>query len=730
MFKNILKLIKHVFTPHRIKVPLILQMEIIECGAASLAMIFAFYKKFIPLELMRDACGCSRDGSTASSLLKVARSYDMVATGYKEHDINNLCEYKLPIVLFWNFNHFLLYTGRKGDKHYLNDPAFGERIVTTEEMDQSFSGVLLEIYPNENFVPSGKPRSFVDLLKKRFSQYKDVIFFTVLAGLLLIPASILVPSFSAILVDKLITGENYAWGTPLLFAAIMVAFMIFMLHNMQQNIIIRFNLKLSLESSFKFFEHIIRLPINFFNLRQPGELANRLTTVDEVANFISRDLAINILSFITFIFYGALLVYYDTLLGLFACFTAICTIWALTWEIKNQRILSQSVQLDFGRLVGDSASGIMLMETLRSTGAEDDFFSTISGVQTNAIMSAQKLELSSLFIGTIPTTLISLNTIGILVFGALRVLLGSLSMGELLSFQILIGYFFAPIVALVAMLSSVQRLDVTMGRIDDVLTYTTDPIFNNDARDLADEKMGKLQGYIELCNITFGYNPIKEPIIKNLSLKISAGDRIALVGSSGSGKTTIAKLLTGLYTPWSGEITFDGKTRNELSATLFANSFAVVDQEIFMFKGTVYENLSMRNRAISIQTVQQAAIDAEIYDEISQRPSGFFSEVDEYGKNFSGGQRQRLEIARALSVNPSVLILDEATGALDPITELHVDRNIRRRGCTTIIIAHRLSTIRDADKIIVLEQGSIVEQGSHQELLTLNGYYSKLIESM
>ncbi len=730
MLKNIFKKIKNIFISQRVKVPLVLQMEIIECGAASLAMIFAFYKKFIPLEIMRDECGCSRDGSTASSLLKVARSHNMVATGYKEHDIDNLSSYKLPIILFWNFNHFLLYTGKKGDKHYLSDPGFGERVVTTEEMDQSFSGVLLEIYPDENFLPSGKPRSFIELLITRFLHYKDVVFYSVLAGILLIPANIMVPSFSAILVDKLIAGESYAWGTPLLFIALVVAFMILALNNMQQNAIIRFNLKLSLESSFKFFDHIIRLPISFFNFRQPGELANRLSAVDDVANFISQDLAINILSFITFVFYGALLMYYDTFLGFLACSTAISTIVVLTWEIKNQRLISQSTQLDYGRLVGDSTSGIMLMETLRASGAEDDFFATISGVQTNAIMSAQRLELSSLFMRSLPTMLISLNTIGILVFGALRVLFGSISMGELLSFQILIGYFFTPIVTLVGMLSSVQKLDVTMGRIDDIFSYKKDPIFQKDKSISDDEKMGKLQGYIELRNITFGYNPIKAPILENFSLKISAGERIALVGSSGSGKSTVAKLLTGLYTPWSGEITFDGKLRSEVSATLFANSFAVVDQDIFMFKGTVYENLSMRNRAISIQTVQQAAIDSEIYEEISQRPSGFFSEVEEYGKNFSGGQRQRLEIARALSVNPSVLILDEATGALDPITELRVDKNIRRRGCTMIIIAHRLSTIRDADRIIVIEQGKIVEQGNHQELLTLNGYYSKLIESM
>ncbi len=730
MFTNILMKIKNIFASKRVKVPLILQMELIECGAASLAMIFAFYKKFIPLEIMRDECGCSRDGSTASSLLKVAKSHNMLANGYKVHEIDKLCTFKLPIVLFWNFNHFLLYTGRKGDKHYLNDPAFGERVVTTEEMDQSFSGVLLEIYPDENFVPSGKPRSFIELLKKRFFHYKDVIFFTVLAGILLIPANILVPSFSAILVDKFIAGENYAWGTPLFFIAIIVAFMVLTLNNMQQSIMIRFNLKLSLESSFQYFKHIICLPISFFNFRQPGELAERLSTVDEVANFISQDLSINILSFIAFLFYGALLIYYDPLLGLIACITAICTILFLSFEIKRQRILSQSTQLDFGRLVGDSTSGIMLMETLRATGAEDDFFSTISGVQTNAIMSAQRLEISSLLMRTIPTILISLNTIGILIFGALRVLSGSMSMGELLAFQMLIGYLFAPIVTLVGMLSSVQKLDVTMGRIDDVLKYQLDPIFTNKNPAVDDAIKGKLQGYIELSHITFGYNPIKAPIIDNFSLKIAAGERIALVGSSGSGKSTIAKLLTGLYTPWSGDITFDSKSRHELSATIFANSFAVVDQEIFMFKGTIYENLSMRNKAISIHTVQQAAIDAEIYDEISQRPSGFFSEVEEYGKNFSGGQRQRLEIARALSINPSVLILDEATGALDPITELNVDRNIRRRGCTTVIIAHRLSTIRDADRIIVLEQGKIVEQGNHLELLNLNGYYRKLVESM
>ncbi len=730
MLKTLIQKIKKLCSRQRVKVPLVLQMELMECGAASLAMIFAFYKKIIPLEVMRDECGCSRDGSTASSLLKVAKRHNMHAVGYKEHSIDNLQNYKLPIILFWNLNHFLVYTGRKGDKHYLNDPAFGERIVTSEEMDTSFSGVLLEVYPNNNFIPFGKARSFFDLLKKRFLSYKEVILYSVLLGILLIPAHILVPSFSAILLDKFITAENYNWGTPLLLAALITMGVILSVNILQQNAMIRFNIKLSLESSFTFFKHILRLPMSFFMLRQPGELANRLYLVDDISNFISQQLSVHILSFITLAFYGALLIYYDPFLGIIACTTALLTICILHWEIKNQRIISQSSQQDFGRLVNSSTSGIMLMETLRATGAEDEFYASWSGIQTSAVMSNQRLEVSSLLVSVIPNTLVMLNTIGIMVFGAIRVLSGALTIGEFIAFQLLIAYLFAPIVSLVGMLSSLQRLDASMERIDDVLTYKTDAIFAHTQHTFDGTQKNKLQGDVKLQNITFGYNTIKPPIINNFSLTIAAGERIALVGASGSGKSTLAKLITGLYTPWSGEITFDNALRSELCPTVFANSFAVVDQDIFMFKGTVYENLSMRNRAVSIHAVQQAAIDADIYDEISQRPSGFFSQVEEYGTNFSGGQRQRLEIARALSVNPSVLVLDEATGALDPITELTVDTNIRRRGCTTIIIAHRLSTIRDADRIVVLEQGSIVEQGNHQELLDLDGYYSKLIKSM
>ncbi len=730
MLKFILNKIREFFWAKPPRVPLVLQMELVECGAASLAMILAYYKKFIPLEVMRDECGCSRDGSSASALLKVARNHNMQATGYKEHNINDLTKYKLPLILFWNFNHFLVYGGRVNDKHYIYDPAFGERIVSSEEMDQSFSGILLEIYPDENFSPSGRARSFIDLLKTRFSLYKMTITYLVLLGILLIPASLLTPSFSAILVDKFLNAENYNWGPPLLLAAFITTVMVIVLTAMQQNTLIRFNLKLSLDSSFKFFEHILRLPINFFSLRQPGELANRLNMIDMIANFISLQFSSNLLSFITLVFYGTVLIYYDFVLGLLACVTAFIIMFLLAQEIKKRRIISQASQQDSGRLVGCSTSGIMLMETLKASGAEDDFYAQWSGIQTSAVMSQQRLEMSSLFINIFPTTLIALNTIAILVLGTLRVLSGSMTMGELLSFQLLIGYLFAPITALVGMVSSLQELDVTMGRLDDVLNYKQDPVFTKNQDALTEENITKLKGDIELTNITFGYNPIKPPIIENFSLKIRAGERVALVGASGSGKSTIAKLIVGLYTPDSGEITFDQKQRSHYSSTLFANSFAVVDQDIFLFKGTVYENLSMRNSAVSIQSVKEAAMDAEIFDEISQRPSGLFSEVEEYGTNFSGGQRQRLEIARALAIEPSILVLDEATSALDPATEAKVDKNIRRRGSTTIIVAHRLSTIRDADRIIVLDRGKIVEQGSHQDLIELNGFYTNLVKSM
>ena len=706
------------------KVPAILQMEAVECGAASLSMILAYYGRIVPLEEMRIECGVSRDGSKASNILKAARKYGLEAKGFRMEP-EELKKVKMPVIIFWNFNHFVVLKAIKRKKVYINDPASGPKVIPYEEFDQSFTGVVLTFKPTENFKKGGEKPSIIGPLKKRLKGSELAIVYVVIAGLFLVIPGLIVPTFSKIFIDNILVAGMKGWIKPLVIGMAATLVVQGALTWLQRYYLLKYETKLALESSARFFLHVLKLPIDFFFQRQLGEIGNRVQINDKVARLLAQDISVNILNLIMIIFFAILMYQYDKVLTFVGISIAVINLLILKF-ISNKRVtLNQRLLQERGKLVGTAMSGLQLIESLKSTGSEADFYSSWSGYQAKVLNAQQEMGVSNQILSTIPPFLKTINNVFILALGGLRVMEGHLSMGMLIAFQGLMGSFITPVNEIMNLGGKLQETFGDLNRLDDVMKYKRDDTFNEK---LKIDKKVKLDGYLELKNITFGYNKLEKPLIENFNLKINPGERVALVGGSGSGKSTVAKLVAGLYKPWDGEIFYDGKKLSEYPREVINNSIAMVDQDIFLFYGTVRENITMWDNTISEDVIIDAAKDAVIHDIITDRANGYDGIVDEGGANFSGGQRQRIEIARALVVNPSILILDEATSALDPTTEKLIDDNIRKRGCTCLIIAHRLSTIRDADEIIVLDRGKIVQRGTHDELLNdKEGLYYKLV---
>jgi len=714
----------------RARTPTRLQMEATECGAAALAIVLEHYGTFVPLSKLREECGVSRDGSKASNVLKAARKYGLEAKGFRKEP-NEVREMHMPLIVHWNFNHFLVVEGITKKKVYLNDPAQGPITVTPEEFDHSFTGVVLACRPGPEFRPQGRRPWLLPSLLKRLVGSRGAMVFVALAGLGLVLPGLVVPVFSMVFVDEVLVGGKVDWLPALLIGMGITALMRAAITALQRNYLLKLLMKLGVGMSSNFMWHALRLPVGFYFARSPGDLAGRVQLNDHVAHLLSGRVSGVLLDLLLVAFYGVFMFYLDLPLTLVGAGTVVAHLLLLRAAARMRTDLSRSVGQHSGKLAGVAAGGLQMMETIKATGSETEFFGQWAGYQAKLVMAQQAAARREQFILMATDVLSHVNSLLVLSLGALRIMDGHMSVGTLVAFQSLMMSFIQPVERLAQVGAALQQLRGSVERLDDVLAHERDESVDGEAEPAPRESDApapkRLTGELELKSITFGYLPFSPPLVQNLDLHIAPGQRLALVGGTGSGKSTIAKLVCGLYSPWSGDIFFDRTKRDELPKSALISSVAMVDQDIALFEGTVRENITLWDDTIPETDVVQAAKDACIHEDITKLQGGYDARVTEGGFNFSGGQRQRLELARALVRQPALVVLDEATSALDPETERGVDENLRRRGCSCLIVAHRLSTIRDSDEIIVLERGRVVQRGSHEELLAQGGAYRELI---
>ena len=708
------------------KVPVVMQMEALECGAASLTMILAYYGKWIPLEQVRADCGVSRDGSNAKNVLKAARSYGLTAKGYRYEPEDLKKNGKFPCIIHWNFNHFVVLDGFKGNKAYLNDPAKGSYSVPMETFDKSFTGICLMFEPSESFEPGGKPKSVLSFAKKRLKGAGAAIAFVVLTTVISSLIGIINPAFSRIFLDRLLTGENPEWFMTFLFAFAGMGAVQLIVQWIQTVYSLKINGKLSVVGSTEYMWKVLRMPMEFFSQRMAGDIQQRQGMNASAAQSLVQTFAPLALNTVMMVFYLVVMIRYSFVLTLVGLASIVINI-AVSRIISKKRINITRVSMrDSGKLAGATVAGIEMIETIKASGAENGFFEKWAGYQASVNTQQVRFERLNQYLGMIPTFVSSLANTAVLILGVYFTINGEFTVGMIMAFQGFLGSFTAPAQTLISAGQTLQEMRTQMERVEDVMEYPTDVNYDNDAVS-EDEEYDKLTGNVELKNVTFGYSRLAEPLIRNFNLTLKTGSRVAFVGTSGCGKSTLSKLISGLYKPWSGEILFDGKPISGIDRSVFTGSLAVVDQDIILFEDTIANNIKMWDNSIEDFEMIMAARDAQLHEDIMRREGGYNYRLTEGGKDFSGGQRQRMEIARVLAQDPTIIILDEATSALDAKTEYEVVKSIKDRGITCIVVAHRLSTIRDCDEIIVLDNGVVVERGTHEELYAKNGVYASLV---
>lgn len=708
------------------KVPVIMQLEALECGAASLAMIMAYYGKWVPLEQVRLDCGVSRDGSKAKNIYLAAENYGFEVKAYRAGPESVKENGKFPCIIHWNMNHFVVLNGFRGNHVYINDPARGTVRISWDEFDKAFTGIVLEIVPSPDFKPGGKRKSTLDFAAKRLAGTGAAVVFVMLTTAISYLFGIADSVTSRIFIDRLLTGINKDWVNPFMLIMIFLAVINLTVSWVQTIYSLKINGKMAIAGNASYMWKVLHLPMEFFSQRLAGDIQSRAGMNASIAGTLVGTFAPLLLNTVMMIFYLVLMIRQSVLLSLIGFSTLILNI-IMSRIISNRRINITRVQMrDSAKLESTTASGIEMIETIKASGAENGFFQKWAGFQASVNAQNVKAAKEQQFIGIVPAFFSTVANYAVLIAGVYLTMDGRFTLGSVLMFQGFLGSFMSPAMTLISAGQTIQEMRTQMERIEDVMEYPDDPSLDNEP---VIEKTGKLKGNILIKNITFGYSRLEEPVIKDFSLSLKTGERVAIVGSSGSGKSTMSKLISGLYQPWSGEILFDGHKRSDYPREVMTGSIAVVDQDITVFEDTISNNIKMWNDDIQDFEVILAARDAMLHDDITKLPGGYEYMLQSGGKNISGGQRQRMEIARVLAQDPSIIILDEATSALDAKTEYGVINAIRDRGITCIVIAHRLSTVRDCDEIIVLDHGEIAERGTHDELMTKGGIYSELVSN-
>ena len=716
---------------HRVRVPTVLQMEAVECGAACLSMILAYWGRWVSLEKMRVDCNVSRDGSKAKNIIEAAKLHGMNAHGVRQ-DPEHIGWVKMPCVVFWNFDHYVVLEGFNDKWFWLNDPARGPRRVTAAEFDKSFTGVAMEFTPGDDFQKQGHEPSVLRPLVSRLKGLWGGLLLAIMVGLLLVIPELAIPGFAEIYIDGILINERISWMKALVLGLLGTAVVRGILSFVKGYVLLRVGVKLDVNMSMQFIRHIMRLPSVFFSQRYIGDIVSRLQSNTAVSKLAAGRLATSLIDIMTVLFFIPVMLIYDWKLTLVAVMSTSALLLLLKLFSRIRTDQARRQQQQFGKSYGVLMAGVRNIETLKSNGREDDFFSLWAGYEAISVNARQGLSRSTMTLNSLSSMVqTSIVSVVILTFGGLAVMNGEMTVGALVAFQSLTSSFIRPIKRLVGLGSSLQTIKADIARIDDVLDYEEDPLTEDKVTSeewLAARDNKKPKGQLELRNLTFGFNRVDEPFIKDFNLTLKPGGWVALVGASGSGKSTLGNLICGLAQPMSGEILVDGEPLDSIPRDVRAMTISKVDQNISLFEGTVRDNITLWDSTVPMHLVQEAARDAEIEDEIQDIPGAYRGWLIEGGGNLSGGQRQRLEIARAMLPSPSILILDEATSALDTLTEEKIGLNLRRRACSCVVVAHRLSTIRDADEIIVLEHGKVVERGDHESLMANEGPYAELVK--
>ena len=715
----------------KIDTPVLLQMHASECGAACLGMVLAYFGRWAPLTELREKCEVSRDGSSAASILRAARRYGLECKGLSLR-ADQLKQVELPLILFWQFSHFIVLEGFDERGFHLNDPATGKRRVTEEEFVKGYSGVALRFKRGPDFQAGGKRPSLLQQLGALLGGSWSMLAGVVACGLMLALLALVIPASLSAFVDDF-TGEQGAWGAVV--AALLGAgALVYILSLLKQRFLHRLAVRVSVIGYNRTMSRLLRLPVEFFAHRLAGELTDRVSSSDRIAKNLAEQFLALIIDMAMSVVLLIAMFTYDVLLTLVVLLLALLHGALARFLNAFREVRSQTMRREQGLLLGVGMQMLNHADNLRMTGSDDRFFSRWSGQQASELRARQLYSELGSVNSALPGLVAAFRAAAVLGFGGSLVMAGEMTLGTLVGFYILAEMFLAPVGRFLEFAEKRQALETDLQRLEDISSTSEDPAFSRrspEAQSISTFN-GRLQlaGHLELRDVTFGYNKSRPPLIKDFNLLVKAGQRVALVGPSGSGKSTVACLVAGTCRPWSGEILFDGCTRDEIPQDVLRHSISVVDQEAVLFSASVRDNITLWNPAVPDEVIVAATRDACIHEEILLRPHGYATLVEEGGVNFSGGQQQRLEIARGLASNPTVLVLDEATSALDAATEEEVDDALRRRGVTCLIVAHRLSTVRDCDQIIVLDKGIEVQRGTHDELIAdQDGTYYKLVKS-
>ena len=720
----------------RVRTPVIMQLEATDCGAACLGIVLAHWGRWVSFEDLREECNVGRDGSNAKDILAAARRYGLEAKGWSR-EVHQLARmsFPFPVILFWGFNHFVVLEGidSENQRFFLNDPATGHRVVDQETFEREWTGVVLTCAPGPTFEPGGTAPPIWRQLWTWIRDFRTTLTFATLCGLLRVLPLLALPIFLALFVDHVLINGQRDWGASVVVAMVAAGGLTYLLSWLQMRSLRNLAIHLSIRQSDRYITRLLRLPMAFYARRYSGDLAVRLQLIDQISELGASQLVGLAIELVMSLAFLVLIFAYDLPVALTVAALAVLCVLSMRVVVRLRKDESHKLRREQGMFQGVAMAGLRTIDSIRATAREDDFFSRWSGRQANELRARQRFMELGHATHAVPGLFQLLGAAAVVGVGGWRVSSGDMTVGSLMACFVLAESFLAPISRLVQCSDAIETLGADLKRLDDVFNAREDSELEFREGAAAGEIVTfsgrmKLVGRLEMKDVTFGFQRNRPPVLQNFNLTLEPGQRVAIVGPSGSGKSSLALLAAGVYRPWSGEILYDGAPRSEIPREVFSTSVSTVDQSAMLFAASVRDNITMWNGATPDEQIIEAAQDADIHDEIIARPLGYDSLVEERGRNFSGGQRLRIEIARALVDNPALLILDEATSALDTLTELRVDDNLRRRNCACLIVAHRLSTIRDADRIIVLDQGRVVEEGTHEELIVNeDGYYGRFL---